>query len=1062
MFNSTFKRTAVAAAIAMGLSGAAMAQDTSSNLRGSVTTQSGEFLPNTKIQLRNERTGTVQTYTTNEQGAFAARGLSVGGPYTIVAEGPEGRTEVIEDIYLTLGDSESVRIVLKSEMEKIQVTGAPSTNSLYGSNSPAANFNLSDLQNSPAINRDLKDIVRVDPRVYVSAGDSIQCMGAHPRFNSLTVDGARMNDNFGLNSGGYPTRSMPFSYDAIEQVAVEFAPFDVQYGGFTACNINAVTKSGQNELFGGFFYDYASDSLQGDKLEGEDITIGDFSEDRFGFNVGGAIIEDKLFFFAAYEKLEGESAFSYGAADSNAGTRVNGVNQAQLDQIRQIAQDVYGYDVGSPVTSSPVEDEKLLLKLDWNISDAHRASLTYNKTEDSQLNTSDQSGYEYEFSNHYYTIGNEFTSYIGQVYSDWTDRFSTEVRVGYSKLDNSQITVGPQNIADFQIDTKNDHDGDGTPSDATVYFGADDSRQANDLDYETMFYKLAGTYFLGDHVISGGIEREEYDVFNMFVQHSRGGEIDFASLQDFIDGNVETYYYGNATGTEQNPRNAAGEFSYATNTAYLQDEYYYSPLDMTVTFGLRYDWYESSDYPQANQEFEDIYGFTNSSNLDGKGLLQPRLGVNWNVSPDLELRGGIGLYSGGNPNVWLANNYQQDGISQTQTRMGNFNLFELAESGGLIGEGRPGYDVPQALYDDVVAGRATTLNVLDPNFDIPSEWKYALGATYTLPGDYIWMTDLMYSVRKDEAYIKNIAVEPVGEMADGRPIYDVINEGRDTDLMLSNLNQDSKVASISTSISKSYDFGLDLALAYAYVDSEDGNPMTSSVAQSNFQYFATDNFNNPSPATSNYEIPHRFTFRATYSNEFFDGYATTIGLFASANKGRPYSYVMGNATYKDGDDTITYPKVQGVDVAEDGRQLLYVPDGRNDPNVVFGPNFDQDAFFSWLEGSGAGKYAGGSAGRNAFNSDWWTKVDLRVEQELPGLMDGHKASLFFTIDNLTNLLNDDWGVLNESIYGTATVVDAYRDSQGRYVFDSFSQPNPQSRITNASLWQARIGIEYKF
>ena len=312
----------------------------------------------------------------------------------------------------------------------------------------------------------------------------------------------------------------------------------------------------------------------------------------------------------------------------------------------------------------------------------------------------------------------------------------------------------------------------------------------------------------------------------------------------------------------------------------------------------------------------------------------------------------------------------------------------------------------------------------------------------------------MYTVRKNEARIQNIAVEQVGTMADGRPIYDEREAGRSEDLMLTNLEDDTKAFSFSTAISKKFDFGLSGSLAYAFTESEDGNPMTSSVAYSNYANFATDNFNNPSAATSNYEIPHRFTLRLTYQKEFFDGLNTTFSLFGSANKGRPYSYVFQTAADQ--------PAIGGLDIADD-RQLLYVPDGANDPNVVFGSNFDQEAFFNWLSESGLGKYAGGTAERNSLYSSWWHKLDLHISQELPGLMDGHKASLFFTVDNLTNLINDDWGVMYQAGFPQYTeVVSAYRNASGQYVFDQFLDPGIQSRVSGPSLWSARIGFEYKF
>jgi hypothetical protein len=1050
MFNTTFKRTAVAAAIAMGLAGSAVAQETSSSLRGVVTTESGQVVSNATIQLRDERTGSVKTLRSNEQGTFSSRGLPVGGPYTLVVEGPEGRTQVVEDVYLTLGDSQNVNVMLErqADMERLSVTGSMTSNALYGSNSPAANFNLEDLENAPAANRDLKDVVRIDPRIYINetnAGD-IQCGGANPRFNSLTVDGVRMNDNFGLNSSGYPTERMPFSYDSIEQVAVEFAPFDVQYGGFTACNINAVTKTGDNEMFGGVFYDYTNDSLQGDELEGDTINIGDFSEKRYGFNVGGAFIEDKLFFFTSYEKLEGSDTFDRGPEGSGAATEVAGVTQADVERIADIAQNIYGYNPGGFPSSLPVEDEKFLAKLDWYISDAHRASLTYNYNDGYSIAESDGDSDELEFSNHFYERGSKFTSYVGELYSDWNDNFSTEARVGYSELDARVSPLGGTDFGEVQIGV----------NDATVYLGADDSRHANKLKYDTTFFKLKGTYLLGDHVISAGIEREEYDVFNLFVQEAEG-EYRFGSIDDFEAGTPYAAIYESAAGTN-NPQDAAAEFAYAVNTAYVQDEYYYASMDITFTYGLRYDWYTSDDYPVNNPLTQELYGFSNQQNMDGQDLLQPRFGFNWFVNPELEVRGGVGLYSGGNPNVWISNNYSNNGVTQYQA----FRDFSGESLFGVphTGDGNPIFDIPQEMYDEVAnASGQGPINTMDPNFELPKEWKYALGATYTLPDDYILMADFLYTDKKDAAIIYNLGLEQVDTAPDGRPIFDEMStDGRDQgdDFLLTNVDGDSgSQTTVSLALSKSHDFGLDWTFGYAYNKAEDVNPMTSSVSFSNYTNLATANAQNPGVATSNYEIPHRFTFKANYTKEFFDGYNTVVTLFGTRNKGRPFSYTMTDGAFGD--------------IAYQGRSLLYVPTGLDDPNFAIGTDgdgnpFETGAFFDFLEESGLSKYAGGIAPRNEFNSKWWTKVDLRIEQELPGFMDDHKASAFFVIENLGNMLNDDWGVLYEASFPRAvTVADVEINDAGQYQYNSFRDiSNVQSRAGAPSLWSVRLGVEYKF
>ena len=1053
------KNIALAVTLALGVSNIALAQETSSAIRGVVTTEAGTTVANATVTLTDKRSGTTRTLTTNDTGTFSARGLQVGGPYLLVVKGADGLTETIDNVFLTLGDTQSINVTIQQpDVERIAVTGTAISNSNYGGTGPAANFNLEDLRNTPAINRDLRDVVRVDPRIYINetnAGD-IQCAGANPRFNSLTVDGVRTNDNFGLNSSGYPTERMPFSYDAIEQVAVELAPFDVKYGGFTACNINAVTKSGGNEFSGSVFFDYTNDSLQGDKLEGDKINVGAFNERRYGFNGGGAIVSDKLFWFAAYEKLEGAETFDRGPEGSNAAREVSGITQAQVDEIARIARDVYGFEPGGFPASIPVEDEKILLKLDWFINDYHRAAFTYNYNDGFSIAESDGDDDELEFSGHFYERGAEFNSYVANIFSDWTDSFSTEVRVGYSELDARVSPLGGTEVGEIQLRVG-----------PTVYLGADDSRHSNKLTYETTFFKLAGNYLYGDHSISFGVEREQYDVFNLFIQETEG-EYVFNSIEDFAAGIPSSAIYENAAGTN-NPIDGAGQFKYAVNTAYVQDEFYIVDHDLTVTYGLRYDWYSTSDSPRVNQNFTDTYGFANDATLDGEGLLQPRLGINWMASPELEVRGGIGLYSGGNPNVWLSNNYSNNGISlyQASTPEDFFNadntLFDIPHTGA----GNPLIDIPQQLFDEVseAAGRGP-VNALDPNFKLPKEWKYALGATYTFDSGYVVMADLLYTKKEDAAIVSDLrrseagGFGAIGVLPDGRPLYPSIPRSVPEAFLLTNVNGDSGAnLSASISVSKSYDFGLDITAAYAYTDSEDVNPMTSSVAYSNYGNLATADFENPGIAKSNYEIPHRFTLRATYKMELLDGYDTTFSLFGSANEGRPYSFTMnGNG------DIFT------------GRQLLYVPTGVDDPNFVAGSvtdrdtgvvtPFDTDGFFAFIQREGLSKYAGGYAPRNEFNSDWWVKVDFRFEQELPGFVEGHRSSVFFVIDNLTNLINDDWGVLYETSFPRAVnVANFSATADNKYQFNSFNagRVDPvQGRSGEPSLWSMRLGFEYKF
>ncbi|MEM7366936.1 MAG: carboxypeptidase regulatory-like domain-containing protein, partial [Pseudomonadota bacterium] len=290
----------------------AFAQETSSTLRGIVTDGGGGALSASTVTVRDEGTSLTRSAQTTADGTFNIRNLPVGNDYTVTVRKSGFGSQSQQDVALNLGQvTELVFELNTTNMDEVVVTATALASPVAVG--PNATFDLDDLESKPAINRTIADVVRVDPRIFVdeSRGDinAVQCAGKNSRFNSLTVDGVRLNDSFGLNANGYPTERMPFSYDALKQVSVELSPFDAKYGGFTACNINAVTKSGTNTISGSAFMDFTNDGLRADSLEGDNIQTSDYDETRFGFNVGGPIIEDQLFFFVAYESLDGANLF---------------------------------------------------------------------------------------------------------------------------------------------------------------------------------------------------------------------------------------------------------------------------------------------------------------------------------------------------------------------------------------------------------------------------------------------------------------------------------------------------------------------------------------------------------------------------------------------------------------------------------------------------------------------------------------------------------------------------------------------------------------------------------
>ena len=1075
-----------------------MAQTTTADVRGTVIDPSGNPVGNAQITITDSLTGTRRSATTGPNGAYTFRNLNVSGRYAVRVDTNQYADEVVSDIVLSLGDTTVINFDLEGSSTSDEIVVIASRSSAVDvATGPAATFNFNDLQNTPALNRDIKDIIKTDPRLFIdeSEGQGLQCAGSSPRFNSLTVDGIRLNDNFGLNQNGFPTERLPFPFDAIDQVAVELAPFDVEYGSFTGCNINAVTRSGNNEFHGGAWVDWTNDSLRGGSIEGSKFDKGDFNKTRFGATLSGPIIKDKLFFFGAYEKHNDTEIISRGPAEAGS-IGVQGVSQAQLDRILDIANNVYQFDPGVLPSSFGEDDEKLLLKLDYNINDNHRASFVYNYIDGNNLTASDDDPDEYEFFNHYYLRSTKLKTYSGQVFSNWSDNFSTEMRISYTKNDTGQNSVNGTDFGEVQIATANNGQF------ATVYLGTDDSRQSNKLDTKTFNLKLKGDYSTGNHLFTFGYERETVDIFNLFVQHSEGeyrwDSVRGSTLTANPDANIDLFeqlladdvFYGNAGGTN-NPDDAAAEFKFTQNTAYVQDTINLSSV-LTFTAGVRFDWWSSGDRPRENANFATRNGFSNTATFDGKSLIQPRVGFNYDARDNLTIRGGAGIYSGGNPNVWLANSYQNDGLTTVQIRQGDTDLNTLTFINDEGGMGRPLFGVPQSLFDQVASGTVNTgVNAVDPDFDVPSQWKAAIGATWDFdaPGHlgegYQLNLDFLYTNDRQAATIVDSTLEAVGTAPDGRPIYTSIdradpdcanpldaacgNRRFNNDFILTN-NGGGKTRVLAASLRKDYQFdnGIDMdwTLAYAHTFSEDRNPMTSSVAFSNFVLVQTSDPNNPSLSTSNNEVPHRITFQMGMRKNLLGDLRTSLNLFGTISQSRPYSF-----TFLDGGDLF------GDSL--DDRHLLYVPTGPSDPNVIFAPGFDTASFFQSINDLGLDKFSGEIAPRNAFQSEWFSQWDVRLEQELPGLFGEHRSSVFMIIDNLGNLIDDDWGVINQAGFpGRVELVSLNENAgcaqcapgsafgpNGEYIYDSFSQVTSdtiQTPVTDFSVWEIRFGFRYEF
>ncbi|MFT6735440.1 MAG: hypothetical protein ACJAS9_003648 [Polaribacter sp.] len=1048
------KRTKLAFVLAcvFSASNPVFAVETSSGLRGILVDAQGNPLANQTIVVTHEPTGRVKTLTTTDSGIFQANGLNVGGPYTVkLKDGSEYSADEIDDLFLTLGRTANINLNAKDESSTGEVLLIVGSRTLAGAykKGPSTEFNETDIANTAAISRDIKSILKKDSKITVDTtvdgGPALSIAGGNIRSNSLTVDGIKQNDDFGLNKNGYPGRRTPISLDAIEQLEVNIAPYDVTYGDFQGGSVNIVTKSGTNDFTGSAFYYRSDDSLIGDKSKGEDLNIGSFEEDTFGFTLGGPIIKDKLFFFASYEKFESISPYQFSLDNQNGVVEANeriGITQADFDEIAQVANDVWNYNIGGYDVPKEEADEKFLLKLDWYINEDHRAALTYQNNEGNTVRdywgeTFPSAPWTTSESNRY-NQAETLDTYSVQVYSDWNSDLSTEFKISNKKVTTAQNPLLGANFEQMLITTNNG---------GQLYIGPDMFRHANRLSNERFALKLKGDYYLDeDHKLTFGWEHEELDIYNLFVFGSLGF-VEFASVDDFAN-NLGFHVYQNAL--SGNALDAVDEFQYSVDTFYIQDEWSVSE-DLTVSYGLRYSAYTNDDKPVLNPNFVERHGFSNQENFDGLSLLEPRAGFTYTHDEDTVIRGGVGLFGGGAPNVWLSNSYGNDGRRKVFT-----GCFACSD----------GHTVPQDVLDSLAAGGfggSTNVNgdtnSISPDFEIPSIWKLNLGLDRRqdlgfFGKEWLLNAEIIVSDVKNAAKYRELNFQQIDTAPDGRPIYDDVAP---FDLVLENT---SKGGGIVWSMNAANRFDMkkygtiDFNIGYTYQDLTEVNPGNAFIAFEGYAMPANSDFQSEAEFNSEFEVRHSVVSNITWSDTLFGDNLTTVSLAYSGRTGRHYSHTMRTAGSFGG-----FPFADFADWDAFSSQSLYIPTGTDDPLVNFGQGFDTSAFFNYIDSQSC-LNRGQISRRHSCTGSWINRYDLRMVQEVKF---GNEQSLeiILDIENLANMFNDDWGrVQGFTQPFNAPVVDSIIEN-GQYVYSNFTTPQ-QTVAKVPSVWKVQLGVRYRF
>jgi hypothetical protein len=1050
-----------------------LAQSTSAGVGGVVTGADGQPVAGAEVTILHTESGTVSRAVTDASGRYNARGLRVGGPYSITVNKAGAGTDTEENVYLALNQVNTVDATLNNEVTTLGTVQAIAAggSEIFSANKmgTGTNVTLETIEGLPSANRNIQDYIRLDPRIsQVSKADgAISAGGQNTRYNAIRIDGVSAADPFGLESNNLPTERQPVSIDAIEAINIDLANYDTTITGGTGAVIDAVTKSGTNEFHGTAYYAFRDKDWVRKELRGVEFN-GFEEEETYGMTFGGPLLKDRLFFFANYEKYSrtapGTSLAStpYGRGD---------ITDTDITRIQNAAS-AYGFDAGSLSLpdASKTETEEYALKIDWNINENHRAALRYNNFEQSVLRFPLIDSDRISLSSSWYALPKTYESYVGELFSDWSDNFSTEFKV--ARKDYSAVRSTFSNLPQIQIRGYGDNND-------SVFLGTEQNSHVNIIETQEDSFFGAATWYVGDHTIKGGVDYTQNDILNFFGRNLNGVYV-FDSIEDFENNEASSYIVRAPRPDGGSLADVPANYTLKNTGVFLQDSWAIN-YNLSLMFGVRIDMPDFSDQKLFNPLIQQTYGYDNTNTVDDK-LVQPRFGFNYTFDSDrpTQLRGGVGLFGGSPPNVWLAGTYQNTGL--------NYVEYTIRDPEDLVGVFTPNVNPP--YIPEGGAGARANVDIAEPGLKMPSSWKANIAIDHELPWyGIVASAELLLTDVKDAIYFERLDLfDGAGNGAtalgqDGRPIFwneeglDPANSGffgmtAGTNGAQVKANRPNGIGDVllmrNTNKGKSNQFTVGLnkplvenwgwSLYYTHTAATEVSPLTSSQNTSNWGGTLIGHANENVAYNSRYAIEDRFTGTLNWQYDFFGDNTTSIGLFYEGRSGRPYSYIFFNDVNGDGANT---------------NDLFYVPNGPGDVLFTGGAAMEQ-AFFEWLnDHPELQRYQGQIAPANEFNAKWVNTFDVRISQEIPSFFKGHKAELALDIMNIGNLINKDWGLIDDfGFFSTARVANyaGIDPATGKYVYNftgTTDQPGIQENNndkgnTGVSRWSVMASFKYKF
>ncbi len=1023
---------------------------TFSAVQGTITQAGAAARPleGATVNVTNGSTGQRYSATSRSSGRYSVENVAVGGPYTIEVRAIGYQPVRQAGVTLILGQRLEASFALTPAVVQLSdVVVASQANPLINANKTGAEQSISSdvIASLPLLGRNFTDLVRTSPQVV---GTSVS--GQNNRFNNIQIDGGVNNDLFGLGSSGAPggqVGASAISVEAIKEFQILIAPFDVRQGGFTGGLINAITKSGTNEFHGSAFGYLQSQQLVGHDTAG--VVSGKFNTKQYGFTVSGPVIRDRMHFFVAADlqaKTTPWAGQQIGLDAAGGADSVGiGITQATAERVQTYLQGL-GFDPGdwrAPNLRTP--DNNVFAKLDFQLGTNSTLEVTNNyvKASDDKLTrnstqTGNRDGYQLSLSG--YAQKNKTNTTRAKWAAVFGQRFSNELLLSRSTIRDIRGLLN--RIPLLLI-------GGDRPGGATnIAAGADRFSQGNQLDQDIYEITDNMTFDMGAHRLTFGTHNEFFKFYNVFTAGSYG-IYSFTNVDSLIAQHPNRYEI--LYGTTARPEGAVANFHVKQYGFYAQDAW--TPNDrFTLTLGLRAD-LPHVDKPNTNPGLLDTLAINTAITPSGK-LWSPRLGFNWDATGKGEMivRGGVGVFSGRPPYVWVSNAFVNTGLEQ----------LDLVCSGAQV----PAFTLDTALTPRACASgtgaspAASTINYFDPNFKYPQTLKVAMGVDRELPWNVVATVDFLHTRSLNQFFLQDVNLIERGVNNEGRKLYGAITPaGTVTPARFSSnyrqvIRHTNESGDFSTSITgqlqKRFSNGIAFNIGYTYSRTRDLMSLTSSIASSNLNFAPlAGDMDQRLRRISAFDRPHKVAISGSIAAPF----QTRFALFYTGTSGSPYTYVVSGDANADG--------IASNDIA-------YIPRNASDITMTGTTPDDRAGRYATLDAYINGEAClrsnrGRIMERNTCRNPWESFVDARLGKVIP-TVSGQALELTLDVFNLMSLLGSDWGTFRStSGFETTNLLrlSGYDAANNRGIYD-LSLPQRNRASTNASRWKMQLGAKYTF